>query len=911
MRPYRCCVTEVPTDLVGREIELDRVRRWASAAARGPAVLLVRGEAGIGKSSVWRAAVTHAREQGALVLVARPVEPELPLGHAALADLLADTVGPVLEELPDPLAHALARALMLEDGTDPIDAHAVSRGALLAFRTLAARLPVVIAVDDAQWLDPASARALAFVARRPDSSPMSFAISIRDGHDDPLAIAGSELARDELVLGGLDLDATATLVRSRIDPDLSRLAVTRIHQRSGGNPFFSLELARTARASGAAPASLLELVDSRLVGASTRARQAIELAAVVAPAPVAAFSDAAALDDAVTAGILVEDEGVVRFAHPLLATGAYERLPHSRRRELHRAAAEVEQGLEARARHLALATLGQDESVAQLLDDAATAASERGAPEAAAELAAHARRLTPMHDLAFARRTMDEADYLYLAADEPGARALVDEVLGSGVGGEIRIRALMQRALHEVDPGIAVARLDEAVTVRSDDTRLALRALSQLAWQRGAWLGDVEPAAAEALRAVELADRMGDEPSLVTALTTAGVVLSLAGDPRGDASFRRAIEIADRNPTAAGDHTPRLALAHWRWWSTDWAETKALLEVERAEAERRGDDGLLMRIDVLSTEVDLRRGCWDAAAERLDRLLAQARDYWYDLLLSRRAILRARRGMSEARADAEAVAASPLGSRDEVFAATAEYALGLLDLAEGRTAEAGERMRLLPAVSDGAGARAPEFAATIPEVVTTLLEADRREDAEQLTGQLERWVPQLDPWASAALALCSGQLAMADAEIDSALASLGEAREVFERVDAPWELGQALHAEGRALRRAGRRRQAADTLASAIGVFARLGAAPAASRADEELRRVSPRRGYRDSLTDAERRVAALVAEGRTNKEVAAQLFLTVRTVEAHLTRIYAKLGLRSRSELARAAADHRIELRR
>lgn len=899
------------TEIVGRDQELGRVGDWASGVHAGPSALLVRGEPGIGKSSVWRAAVERAREQGALVLVARPVEPELPLGHAALADLLADTVAPVLGELPDPLGHAVRRALMLEEGADPIDAHAVGRGALLALRALAARLPVVVAVDDAHWLDPASARALAFVARRPDASAVSFAISIREGHDDPLALAGSGLAHDELVLGGLDLEATATLLRLRLDSELPRRVAAGIHRQSGGNPFFALELARAHRAGGAVPRSLVELVELRLADASDEATAAIELAAVLTPAPVSAFSDASALDDALVTGILVEDGDVVRFAHPLLATGAYERVAPARRRELHRSAAELEQSLEARARHLALASLEPDDGVARLLDEAASAACERGAPEAAAELAAHARRLTPVGNEAYVRRTMDEADYLYLAADEPSARTLVDEVLAGRAGGDVRVRALMQRALHEVDPRLAVARLDEAVGEPTDDRRLALRALAQLAWQRGAWLGDVEPAAAEALEAVELADRTGDEQSLVTALTTAGLVLSLAGDVRGDASFRRAIAIADRNPVASGDHTPRLAFAHWRWWSADWQEADALLAAERAEAERRGDDGLLMRIDVLATDVDLRRGNWDLAAERMDALLEQALDYWRILLLSRRAILRARRGQTEGRTDADEVAASALGQGDPVFAATAEFAHGLLDFAEGRVADSAERTERLPAVSDGAGSRAPEFASTIPEVVTTLLEADRRADAERLASQLERWVPQLDPWATASVDLCRGQLHFARAELDGALERLAAARDGFESIGAPWELGQTLLAEGRVLRRSGRRRDAADALESARGLFAALGAEPACRRAADELRRASPRRRSDSSLTEAERRVAVLVADGRTNKEVAAQLFLTVRTVEAHLTRIYDKLGLRSRSELARAVADRRVELTR
>lgn len=901
-------VTSASGSLIGRAQELALVQEWAGGVAQGPSALVVRGEPGIGKSTVWREAAEAARREGALVLRARPVEAELPLGYAALADLLAAHVEPVLGELVDPASRALRRALMLSDERGPIDPHGVARGALLALRELAIRVPVVIAVDDVHWLDPASARALAFVARRLESAPISLAISIRDNHDDPLALHDITAPLHELRLGGLDAEATASLLRARVDRELSRRDTTRIHVRSGGNPFFALELAHTA-ALGETPGTLLQLVEQRLALVTPEAAAAIDLAAVLGRSPVRSFTDVSALDEAIRSGILVELDGEIRFAHPLLATGAYERLQPGRRRALHLVGAELADDLEARARHLALATIGPDAEIAAQLDEAAAAAAERGAPEAAAELASHGRRLTPRESEEYVRRAMDEADYLFLAADEPAARALVDVVLASDVDGALRARALVQKGLHETDPTSAVARLEEAVTVAHDDEVLAARAQAQLTWQCGAWLGDVERASREGVVAVELAERHGDEQLLLAALTAAGHVAALAGEAHGEAYLERAVRIADRNPTAVGDHTPRLALAHWRWWSCRWSDAEALLAAERAYAEERGDESLLLRIDVLSTDVDLRRGRWDEAAGRLDELLEDARDYWRVLVLSRRAVLRGRRGELGALEDVRAIAESPIGSGDPVFAATIDFVSGLLELADGRIEHAAERLLVLPTVAAGSGARAPDFAATIPEVVTALGEAGRHEEAEQVLGQLTRWSPQLDPWAAAAAKLCRGQLMLSRSDTNRALAALAAAREEFTAMDAPWELGQALLGEGRALRRLGRRRDAARSLELAVEVLGRLGAAPMRSSAIDELRRARPRPRSDDSLTEAERRVALLVAEGHTNKEVAARLFLTVRTVEAHLTRIYGKLGLRSRSELARAVADRRIEL--
>lgn len=892
-------------ELVGREQELERVREWVGLLGAGPSALLVRGEPGIGKTSVWTAATTAAREAGALLLVSRPVEAELPLGYAGLGDLFGAVATTMVDELPGPLGRALAAALLLRNDSEAADPLAVGRGTLAALRLLAAHGPVVVAIDDVQWLDAASARALAFAARRLESAAVALAVSLRDGHEDALSISTTfGDAGVEIALGPLTVGALAHLIRTRVDPMTPRRTVLRLHERSGGNPFFALELAR-AGADGDLPSSLRQAVQQRLAGVPLVAAPAIELAAVVGPTAPGSFDDGRALEAALASGILVEREGEVRFGHPLLASGAYDRIPAARRRSMHLVAAERASGLERRARHLGIAADGPDERVAALLEEAARGACARGAPEAAAELAAYARRLTPTHDAqAGARRTMDEADYLLLAADEPAARALADEVLGSGIRGAERVRALMQRALFETDPQAAVGGLEEAVREPHDDLELAARARSMLAWQRGAWLGDVDSALVESRDAVAMAERIADDTTLVAALTTAGLVASLAGDAQAETHFRRALAITDRVPSAAGDHTPRLAFAHERWWRGDWATAEELLAAERRDAEQRGDDGLLMRLNVLSADFESRRGRWDEAARLLEAALVDARDYWRVIAQARRAVLRARRGDRGALADAEEVAASPLADADPVIAAAAQYAIGLLDFADGRYRDAAERLVSLPEVSDRSGSRAPEFAATIPEVVATLVEIGHVEHAEALTRQLERRAAQLHPWGAAAVDLCHGWLLLGAGETALALDRLAAARLGWEQIGAPWELGLTLFAEGNALRRSGRRRRAAGALERAAAIFAELGAAAWRQRATEELRRARPRPRRDDSLTAAEDRVAALVSTGYTNKEIATQLFTTVATVEAHLTRIYRKIGVRSRTELTRRIAD-------
>lgn len=897
-------------ELIGRDAELTAVRRWLGLLRAGPAGLAVVGEAGIGKTSLWSAAIGMAREDGARILIARPVGAELTLGYAALGDLLQGVADEVIPALPAPQAAALAAALSLVSDPEPGNPLLVGRATLAALRILSAGGPLLLAIDDVQWLDPSSARALAFAARRVGDERIGFAVSLRDGHDDPLRLAtGLEQRYLEIRLTGLSLGATGHLLRARMTSAMPRRRLVRIHEQAVGNPFFALELARQSDDTDAIPSALAELVLHRL-DAAQAGQSAIELLAVLGPVPVSAFPDPIALDAAVTDGVLVERDGEVRFAHPLLAAGAYERLPPARRRQLHRTAARSAASIEERARHLALAANGADPEVAVILDEAARSARARGAPEAAAELMAHARRLTPSDDIiSRSRRMIDEAEDLLLADDGPRGRVLAEQVLAGDVGGAIRVRALFVAALTSLDPREAVSRLEAAVAVQHEDRILAARTLAQLAWQRGAWLGDVEPAIDEALAAVAQADAIGDPATLVSALTTAGLVLSLSNRPGAAEHFQRALSITDRIPLAVGDRMPDVAFALERSWRGDFVTATSLLAQARRAAEEQGNEWVIMRLNHFDAELAMRRGRWDDAARLFEDALVDAADYWRARTLVLRAILRARRGDPRATDDAEELRASPAAATDPLMSAAAEFTLGLLDHAAGRMGDAANRVARLAGTDALAGSRSAEFAATIPEIVAILVEAGRVGEAAALGQGLARRSVQLAPWSDAAASLCLGLVAHASGRMDEAGSLLAAARAGFTDIGAPWELAQTLVAEGSLLRRMGHRRDAGALLDQAIMIFDGLGAEPSARRAREELRRARPRRRHDDSLTGAETRVASLVAQGMTNREIAAQQFTTVATVEAHLTRIYSKLGIRSRTDLARRVSDGSIRL--
>ena len=383
-------------------------------------------------------------------------------------------------------------------GIDPPTKEASDRIALpLAFlallRVLARDEPVLIAVDDVQWLDPSSARILSFAARRLDDLPIGIVVTQRGDGPDPLDLRNALDANfEELQLGPLTRGALAHLVRSRSDVPLPRPVVSRVYEASGGNPMFALEFARSLDRDRpqlgpiAIPSSLLDLVRARVEGYPEDVRRVIAIVAaaerittpqLAAIDPGAPESLAAAVGlDAVT----IEDDGVIRFTHPLLGSAAYGDLTSTARRSLHRELANACDDIEERARHLALAAAGPDSSAAASLDRAATRAAARGAPEAAAELAQEALRLTPRgEDSRRFERTLGAAWQLAGASRFVEARKLLDRLLAGGLEGPRRGRALLMRTTlaDDVDEGL---RLTEALAHVGSDLALRARVLLAL-----------------------------------------------------------------------------------------------------------------------------------------------------------------------------------------------------------------------------------------------------------------------------------------------------------------------------------------------------------------------------------------------------------------------------------------------
>jgi AAA ATPase domain len=393
--------------VIGRGAELAALAAFVQQIEAGSAALVLEGDAGVGKTTLWRSALDLALERDWRVLTARPASAEAQLALAGLGDLLGDALDDVFDVLPSPQAEALRVALLLERPRAPLDARLLGVSTVSALRALQAPGPVLLAVDDAQWLDEPSAKVLSFSWRRVAGAQVGLLLAQRTGEPLPDGLAELE-PLERLVVGPLALDETHRLLDDRLGIVFPLPALRRLHAVSGGNPFFALEVGRRydadrpALATGRAPPlpeRLLELVASRLAALPPATGEVLAaVAALSQPTPAVAARLAGgddALGPALAEHVLELDGDVLRFAHPLLAAAAYEAVDPLRRRRLHRRLAAVVDDDDERARLLALAAEGPDEEVAGALEGAAMRARQRGLTATAAQLCEQARRLTP------------------------------------------------------------------------------------------------------------------------------------------------------------------------------------------------------------------------------------------------------------------------------------------------------------------------------------------------------------------------------------------------------------------------------------------------------------------------------------------------------------------------------------
>lgn len=918
--------------MIGRDEELRALVEFLDGVDLLPAAAVVEGEAGAGKSTLFAAAVAAAGDRSYRLLSARPAEPERDLSFAALRDLLTEAFDDVSSELPVPQRRALAVALLREDPSGPPpDRGAVASAVLGALRSCARDGPVLVAVDDAHWLDRASASALRFAARRLRDEPVGLLLTRRvDAAGDGWPGLDDSLPDDRvrrLGLRPLSIGALLVLLRTRLGLVLQRPALRRLHEAAGGNPFFALEIGRELleRADPADPAeplpvppTLRALVAGRISRLSEGARALLPAIAVLSR-PTEGVLEALtaaplkpALEEAVKAEVLFWEADRLRFTHPLLAAEVYAELRPSERRELHRRLARVTPEPEERARHLARAAAEPDREVATALDAAARTALARGAPSAAAELAEEARRLSPADPVADVhRRSIECARYHFLAGDTSRAGALLTDALAALPPGPLRAEPLSLLArihLFTDELGLATDRLEQA-TAEARGGALRAEAEEGLVWSLILARRDLRSAARHARKAVELAGRAGVEEILAEAIVAQGASDFLLGRRSGVDLVERAVEMSRGREywrtIAHPDWTHAVVLA----WSDDLEAARAKLEAVRDRAVERGDESSLPRVLFALSHVHLLRGDWRAAARYAEQgqeaALQDGQKPQVGLLLFSKAVVDAHRGEFEAaRASAQGALEAGSGGGAEVAEMIARLTLGFVELSLGDAAEAHRNLAPLVEQMATAGIAEPGAIRFVPDEIEALVHLGELEAAEALLSRHEsRARRSKRASARAACSRCRGLLLAARGDFPASLAAFDSALAQHDLAPMPFERARTLLTLGATQRRAKQKRAARTSLSEALGTFRRLGAAVWARAAEAELARIGGRVPSGE-LTEAERRVAELVAEGRSNKEAAAALFVTAKTVEATLTRVYAKLGVRSRTALARLIAS-------
>jgi DNA-binding CsgD family transcriptional regulator len=904
--------------LIGREAELEALGTLLDGVREGSAALVLDGEAGAGKTALWLEALSLARERGYRVLEARPAEAEAKLAFAGIGDLLAGVLDETLDALPGPQADALRVALLRErPGRAPPDERAVGMGVLGVLRELAAAGPVLIAVDDVQWLDPPSAVVLGFAWRRLHSESCALLATQRLGVPAPAMPAGAP----RLEVGPLRLGAIHRLLQTRLGVVLSRPVLRRVHEVAGGNPLFALELGRALALSEASPATgeplpvperLRELVRGRLVALPRPTREALAAVAALSQPTHALLARAGAgadeLRPAIDAQVLVAGRDRVRFSHPLLASTAYEDADPLARRLLHRRLAGIVGDPEEAARHLALAAEGPDEEVASALEAAAAHAGGRGASAAAADLCDRAWRLTPAEHAETLHRRMVAAGRLrFRVGDMAGATELVERAVATAPDGARRaeaLAALWRLRLWEGDQAgaeeVAAAALAEpeaSVLVRADAAHGQGCALMFMRER----LDEAERLMAES---AEDARSGGDAGLLANSIGQLGVIRTLLGRP--DALFD--LEIADwrkvawDGPAVAHPHFHRGIAQTWR---DAPEEAAALFRDSYAEAIARGDDSMLPITLAELAVAEHQAGRWPealrAASEGHELAVQTGQRHQQAMAVAWRALAHAGLGReAEARADA-GTALAIAGERGMAVARIGTAcALASLELSLGRPEAVAAHVAALRERLVAGGVAEPGSMPFVADEVEALIALGDVEQAARVLGWLEERGRALDrASALAGAARCRGLLLATSGDHDGAAAAFEEALAQHDRVRMPFERARTLLAMGAWQRRAKQKAAARATLTSALAAFEALGAALWAERARAELARIGGRAAPDGRLTPAELRVAELVVDGRSNKEIAAALFVTPKTVETQLSRIYGKLGIHTRTALA------------
>jgi DNA-binding CsgD family transcriptional regulator len=884
---------------VGRDRELAVVD--AFLAGGGPAALHLVGEPGVGKTTVWEEAVRRARAAGALVLVARPSESEAKLSFAALTDLLAPIPAAAFAALPGPQRHALDVALLrVEAHGTPPERRTVGTAVLSLLRLLAAEQDVVVALDDTQWLDRPSAAAIEFAIRRLTEERVRVVGATR-----PEGATLPDAQRVEL--GPVSVAALHEILVDRLGRSFPRPTLVRIAQAAGGNPLFALEIARLLPEGDPGPMmpipeGVRALVAKRVAALPEPTRDALLRAAALGR-PDLTTVDAEALAPAEEAGLVtVGNDGRVAFEHPLFASAVYSSAPYARRRATHAALAGAIHDVEERARHLALASDGVDPVVAQAVEDAARHARARGASDGAAELAALALQLTPEDSPHHEPRRIALAEQVLLAGDFDRARAEVQRLADELPPGDVHARVLLMLAEIEYwrTGESAALWLAEQAAAEAVDALLLGRCYTAVAGYAATC--DVPRAAAAANRAVAVLEESPgvDGPVLAAALTARVRAQLFLGEGLDRSAGERAAELERAAPPATVDLRTAFKLGQWLRYVDDLDGARAYLAAVETSARDEGDESSLPNI-LLNRAV---AECWAGDLRLAGELADEAREAFEQIGVAADARSVWKAYVDAHLGDVDAVREAALGAEDidePIIRMLWERTVGLAELAAGDVAAADRHLARALQLLDDVDIVEPAIFRVDGDAAEAAVAAGELERAETIVARFEGSASRSRiPWSLAVSARSRALVLAARGELEEARSAAERSLVEHESCPVVFERARTLLVYGQILRRLKQKRLARESLEEALTLFGELGAELWAARVREELQRVAAR-SARDDLSATELRIARLAAAGRTNGEIASEVFVTQKTVEANLARAYRKLGIRSRAQLAHA----------
>jgi DNA-binding CsgD family transcriptional regulator len=810
-----------------------------------------------------------------------------------------------------------------------LDERIVGLAVLSWLRILAADDPVLLAIDDLQWLDRASASALLFAARRLTDEQVKLCLAVRLEPGAP----PFEFERDlrgrllKIQVASLSSSDLHRIIVSRFGEALPRHMLLRLHAASTGNPLFAIEIARSLLegALTAVPGNPLpvppavdELLRARVERLPKPVRGLLEVVALLSEPTLGNLEEDCEpehVDSAVAAGVIEVAEDRIRFVHPLFASAVVSTIGPRRLRRLHARLAGLELDLEERARHLALAGEGRNAATAELLERAAQHAAMRGAASAAAELAELAAQRTPLDDREGRwQRTIEAGCRHGAAGDFARARAVLEPLLDEVPPGPERARVLLNLAdIRWGDVREMVALAERALAEIGDDDASRARIHALL----GSWTTGVERVAHQRA-GLEAAERSGDDELAVLAMVD---LLSeeVAAGQMTPGLLERALALADRTggrmlPRVPYFEHPGQALGLTLTRLDRFDEARALLGRASEDSFEQGAYPAAAFTAMALCELMCRLGDWPAAehhACQLEELIDQLGfEGASPFALYARARVHAYLGqVDEARALARRGAKISVRAGLGGYAALNHGVLGFLELSLGDIAAAVRYLRPAARRLDEEGWREPGTDLK-PNAIEALVSAGELEQATELLADLQDWSCRLNAVATTAVcSRCQGLLCAARSDPAGAFAAFDEALTALRRLPTPFEHGRTLLALGSLQRRTKRKAAARESLSAAYATFEALGTRLWAAKATTELSQLGGRRAQDGKLTPTEHRIASLVAQGRTNQQVADELFVSPKTVEWNLSKIYKKLQVRSRSELAAKRAKSLREI--